>query len=98
MVVAFKTAHKYCFSRRTPAKVSGNLNFCDHGCFNPFDSNLISASDKTFLERFFINFSSPSFKEEVCVKDFFLPSLRFLVLVCPFVMCVLPLVSFSRPR
>ena len=40
--------------------------------FNPFDSNLISASDKTLLERFLINFSSPSFKEEVCVKDFFL--------------------------
>ena len=26
MVVAFKTARKYFFSRRTPAKVSGNLN------------------------------------------------------------------------
>ena len=63
--------------------------------FNPFDSNLISASDKTLLERFLINFSSPSFKEEVCVKDCFLRSLRFFVLVCSFVMCVLPLFSFS---
>ena len=27
MVVAFKTARKYFFSRRTPAKVSGNLKF-----------------------------------------------------------------------
>ena len=28
MVVAFKTARKYFFSRRTPAKVFGNLNQC----------------------------------------------------------------------
>lgn len=63
--------------------------------FSPFDSNLISASNKTVLERFLINFSSPSFKEEICIKDFFLRPLRFFVLVCFFVYA-LPLFSFSH--
>ena len=63
--------------------------------FNPFDSNLISVSVKPFVERFLINFSLSSRREEVVLICFFLRSFRFFVFVRFFEICVLPLSLFS---
>ena len=46
--------------------------------FNPFHSNLISGSVKSFLDRFFMNFLLSSRREEVGLICFFLRSFLFL--------------------
>ena len=55
--------------------------------FNPFDSNLVWISVRFVLERFFINLSLFFVRREA---DRFLRSMRFLVLICFFVILDLP--------